>query len=300
MFTQIHYLSRLTVLLGFCLSLYACASAYYIAPLDEATLKNLTYYGIYDDPVTLQQGLFEGQPFVPEGAARPRVQFVEQLYLLADLDNDGTAEAAGFVSEHSGGSGSYTYLVIVARVNGQYQNVATQKLGDRVKVRDLRFEQGSLQLDMITAGPGEAACCPSLKVHHVYVYREGKLVQTASEEQGHVSLQDLQGSWALTHLTRNQAVPAEVKVDIEFRDDQFGGLAGCNRYFGSIKGKAPYDLAVGPIGATRMMCPDPQMQVEDRYLQALQKVRQFSFLFGQLVLGYQDDKGWHTLVFDPK
>jgi len=288
------------VLLGFSLLLPGCASSLKPTPLDAATLKNLTYYGIYEDPVTLKHGSYEGQPFVPEGAARPRVQFAEQLYVVGDLDGDGEEEAAGFLTESSGGSGSYSYLVIVDTDNRHYKNVATQKLGDRVMVRGLRLAQGKLELEMVIAGPQEAACCPTLKVHNTYHYDGQKLQQLAAKEQGHLSVQDLAGNWSLTRLAWNEPLPAEVKVDIEFNDNQFAGLAGCNRYFGAIKGKAPRELAFGPIGATRRMCPEPFMQVEDHYLPALQNVKQFSFIFGQLALSYQDDKGWHTLLFAPK
>ena len=290
----------MTVVVVLLLLLSGCSTTLETRSLDVSTLKNLTYTGIYDAPVTLKHGRYEGQPFVPEGAARPRVQFAEPLYVIGDLDGDGVNEAAGFLTESSGGSGSYTYLVIVDRNNAHYENVATQNLGDRVMIRALRLEQGRLELDMVTAAQQEAACCPSLKVHKTFRYAGGKLQQISSKEQGHITIQDLAGGWSLTHLAWNEPIPAEVKVDIVFEADKFSGLAGCNRYFGGIKGKGPRDLAFGPIGATRMMCPDPVMQVEDRYLQALQSVKQFSFMFGQLALSYQDDKGWHTLLFTPK
>jgi len=290
----------LPVVLVLLLLLSGCSMTLETSTLDVSTLKNLTYTGVYKDPVTLRHGRYEGQPFVPEGAARPRVQFAEPLYVIGDLDGDGVNEAAGFLTESSGGSGSYTYLVIVDRDNAHYENVATQKLGDRVMIRALRLEQGRLELDMVTAAPQEAACCPTLKVHKTFRYAGDKLQQISSKEEGHISIQDLAGSWSLTHLAWNEPIPVEVKVDIVFAADKFSGLAGCNRYFGGIKGKGSRDLAFGPIGATRMMCPDPMMQVEDRYLQALQSVKQFSFMFGQLALSYQDDKGWHTLLFTPK
>ena len=282
------------------LGLTACAGIAGNSKIDLATLGNLSYRGIYDEPITLQQGRYEGKPFVPQAAARPRVQLVEQLYIIADLDNDGMQEAAVFLTESSGGSGSYTYLAIVDNVERKLQNVATQKLGDRIQVRNLQFEQGMLTLDMITAGPKEAACCATLKLHNTYHYHQGKLELAASEERGHVSLADLQGRWTLARLDRNEPLPAGVEVNIEFRDAQFSGLAGCNRYFGAIKGKVPLDIVIGPIGATRMMCPPLIMQVEDRYLPALEHVKQFRFMFGQLALSYQDDKGWHTMLFTPQ
>jgi heat shock protein HslJ len=282
------------------LGLTACAGFAGNSQIDLKTLGNLSYQGIYDEPITLQQGRYEGKPFVPQGAARPRVQLVEQLSIIADLDNDGVEEAAVFLTESSGGSGSYTYLAIVDNVEQQVENVATLNLGDRIQVRSFQLEEGMLTVDMITAGPKEAACCPTLKVHKTYRYHEGKLALTASEERGHISLADLKGRWALARLDRNELLPAGVEVNIEFHNGQFSGLAGCNRYFGTIKGKVPLDIVMGPIGATRMMCPPQIMQVEDRYLPALQHVKQFRFMFGQLALSYQDDKGWHTMLFTPK
>ena len=41
----------------------------------DDTLRNLTYLDIYDHPVTLKDGLFEGEPFVSGGAAPPRLEF---------------------------------------------------------------------------------------------------------------------------------------------------------------------------------------------------------------------------------
>jgi heat shock protein HslJ len=294
------HLSQLSGALVLFLTMSGCASNFETTALEVSTLKNLTYYGIYEHPVTLTNGRYEGAPFVPQGAARRRVQFAESLYIIDDLDGDGLQEAAVFLTESSGGSGSYTYLAIVDTDNIHYKNVATQNLGDRVMVRALCFEQGGLELKVVTAGPQEAACCPSLKVHKTYRYAGGKLEEVSSKELGHVTIQDLEGNWSLTHLARDEPIPAEVKVDIVFAQDRFSGLAGCNRYFGSIKGKGPRELGFGPIGATRMMCPEPMMAVEDRYLQALQKVKQFSFMFGQLALSYQDDKGWHTMLFTPE
>jgi hypothetical protein len=177
------------------MALSGCASVSETTTLDVTTLKNLTYDGIYKDPVTLKNGHYEGPPFVPGGAARPRVQFAEQLYIIGDLDGDAVNEAAGFLTESSGGSGSYSYLAIVDTDNGQYKNVNTRKLGDRVMVRALHFEQGVLELDVVTAGSQEAACCPSLKVHKTYRYTQGNLQETSSKELGHLSIADLEGAW---------------------------------------------------------------------------------------------------------
>jgi len=54
--------------------------------------------------------------------------------------------------------------------------------------------------------------------------------------------------------------------------DRVAGSGGCNRFVGkaSLTGGT---LRVGPLAATRMMCPSPLMQVEQRYFQQLESAR---------------------------
>jgi len=57
-------------------------------------------------------------------------------------------------------------------------------------------------------------------------------------------------------------------------DDKVIGHGGCNRFFGSYK-IAGDRIEIGPLGATRMACPEPIMEREVRFLQALGNARQF-------------------------
>ena len=283
------------------LALGGCASNSKTTTLEVSTLKNLTYNGIYKDPVTLNNGVYTGQPFVAGGASRPRVQFIELLMLSGDMTGDGNDEAAEFLTASSGGSGSYTYLAIVTKNGSSYQNIATRNLGDRVQIRALRIAEGTLILDFLTAGPEDAACCPTLKMRNTYRLVAGQLKQITDKQMGPPSLHDLEGTkWSLSELAQNEPVPPQVVVTAVFEDNHLNGSAGCNRYFGEIKGSGPYDIKMGPVGATRMMCPEPMMQVEDRYLAALQKVGQFGFLFGRLMLGYEDNGKPQRLLFIPR
>jgi hypothetical protein len=100
--------------------------------------RNLTYQGIYDHPVTVHDGVYEGEPFVPGGASRPRVELVEDLLVQGDLDGDSVEEAAVLLAESSGGSGVMTYLALVTWRDGAPVNLATRLIGDRVQIRSLR------------------------------------------------------------------------------------------------------------------------------------------------------------------
>jgi heat shock protein HslJ len=50
---------------------------------------------------------------------------------------------------------------------------------------------------------------------------------------------------------------------------QISGSAGCNRFFGNYE-LLDEKLAVGPLGATRMACPEPAMSFEISFLELLQ------------------------------
>ena len=89
-------------------------------------------------------------------------------------------------------------------------------------------------------------------------------------------------AWSLAQLAQ-EVVPAEVTVTARFDEGRIGGKAGCNQYFASYEVKGD-SLRIGPAGATKMMCPEPQMAVEDAFLAALQDVRTFKLVKGRLQL----------------
>ena len=67
-----------------------------------------------------------------------------------------------------------------------------------------------------------------------------------------------------------------------------------------MAGDAPGELEIGPLGGTRMMCPDEAMRVEDRYLRDLGGVVRFGFLAGRLALGWRAGDATGTLLFEAR
>jgi len=53
------------------------------------------------------------------------------------------------------------------------------------------------------------------------------------------------------------------------------GHGGCNRFFGTYELKGSR-IEIGPLGATRMACPEAVMKLEARFQGALGTTRQFS------------------------
>jgi heat shock protein HslJ len=264
-------------------------------------LANAGYQGSTAQSITLDKGVWEGQPFVEGGASRPRAGLVDGFRLSGDLNGDGRDEAVVLLWENSGGTGTFTRLVVMGRrgEEGKPVSLATTDLGDRVQVRAGRIDGRRIELDMVQAGPTDAACCPTSLVTRMWTFDQG-LTEGKSKPGGTLSLATLDGSeWQLTDLGRGQ--PVAVDVTLAFKGDQVGGKSGCNRYFSKIVGgETANSMKFGLIGGTRMACPGEAMAVEGRYLGLLGTVDSFSFQGGRLLLGWEDDGQMDVLVFTPK
>ena len=73
-------------------------------------------------------------------------------------------------------------------------------------------------------------------------------------------------SWSIVEID-GLAVQGEDYV-LQFTADRLSGQAGCNRFSGGYS-QSGETLTIGPVAATRMACPDPQMDHERRALQLL-------------------------------
>lgn len=254
-------------------------------------LGNMSYAGIHDTPVRLENGLYEGEPYVPGGASRPRAELLADLHATSD-----TGTTFVLLSASAGGTGSNLYLAAVSPAG---DHTGTVLIGDRVDVIALRSSDARVILEYVTAGPGEPACCPTLRVSGIYGMQDGDLVELSREAHGSLSLATLAGTpWRLLQFDHDTAVPENVTVTAVFDDKRISGSAGCNRYFADVSAATPYALSIGPAGATRMACPAPQMAVETRFLRALEHATQFRFQLGKLAIGYRDGDTQAALLFE--
>lgn len=149
------------------------------------SVRNLTYTGIYTDAVTLEDGTYTGEPFVPGSASRPTVDLVQVA--VGDLNGDGVQDAAVVLTENSGGSGSFVYLAAVVDDAGSMTNVATVLLGDRWEINSLTVTDGQIALDALRPGATDPLCCPSENVSQHYMLQDGQLVvvdETVTSAEG--------------------------------------------------------------------------------------------------------------------
>jgi len=265
--------------------------------LDELRAARLER--VLDEPVALKDGVWEGAPYAAGGAARPRLQLLEDGRVTADLDGDGSQESIVLLSSTSGGSGERLHLTVLGRGPGGAHDLASTLLGDRVKLRRLSVEGGLIVAEMVVAGAEDAACCPGQRQRRTFALADGGLVQKASDDLGRLSLRDLAGDWRLARTSWTKRVPDGVTVTARFSGDQIAGSGGCNRYSGGVRaGDPPNGLRIGPVIATRMFCPAPRGETESDYFRKLEAVRSFGFLAGRLALSYELDGESGTLLFE--
>jgi heat shock protein HslJ len=266
-------------------------------------LANMAYMGIYEKPVTLKNGRWEGKPFMAGGSSRPAVRLVRDFMLTGDLDNDGSDEAVVLLRESSGGSGSYNYIAVVGMLNGKPFNLGTALIGDRIQVRDGRIDGNRIELDVVESGPRDASCCPSQKATRSWTLDATGLHVNAPRNTGTLSLADLAGpEWVLSRFNQDEPLAAQPEITLVFDGNRISGKSACNRYFAGVKpaSELPDEIRVSGIGSTRMACPDEVMALESRYLEALADVTRFSFVAGKLALTWKKDGATHTMLFVPR
>ena len=263
-------------------------------------LANATYKGIFEEPLTMTDGKWEGEPFVAGGASRPTAGLVDGFRLTGDLNQDGAEEAVVLLWSSSGGSGTFDYIAIMGfGREGEVVDLATIPLGDRVQLRSAHLLEGRVELDLIQAGPEDAACCPGQKVKSTIVLAEDDEMEITTEDQGRISLDELAGNWALTHFSRDEPLGQDFEFTLKFDGKRVGGKAACNIYSARIKaGEGPGEVSLDrPSVMTRMICPTEYKAAEKRYLKTLQRVTSFSFQAGRLMLHWRQEEDAGTLVF---
>lgn len=154
--------------------------------LTEEALRNASYKGILESPVTLSDGRFEGEPFAPGAATRPVVTLVPGVIATGDLAGDESDEAVVALAHNAGGSGVFMYLAIMRDDRGDPDNMATISLGDRARITALAIDEGILAADLVEHGPNDPMCCPTQAVRRQWRLDDGKPVPLgpASEMQG--------------------------------------------------------------------------------------------------------------------
>ncbi len=266
------------------------------APFSATALMNATYSGIYDEPVTLTEGLFEGQPFVAGDPARPTVHYGAGSERYGDLDGDGVPDAIVILIERGGGTGAFSYIAAQLNRDGQPVDAGAVRIEDRIGVKSAAIVGGQVMLEVIMQGPGDAACCGSHKTLKTYALQDGRLAEISREGETleKISAADLDGTtWTLVELNYEQPALADAEITATFQEGRVSGSGGCNNYNASatVSDANPFVVTFGPVASTKMMCPDAISNQEAAYFTALGTVGSWGYVYGRLAFFYVDGHG---------
>lgn len=140
-------------------------------------LKNTTYHAVLDEPVTLQDGKYEGPPYTNMSASRPTVTLIESTRASGDVTGNGVDDAVVMLATNTGGSGVFFHLAVVRNHGGAPEHIGMIPLGDRVKVKSLTAIDGKIVADLVEHGPGDPMCCPTQAVHREWELQAGELTE---------------------------------------------------------------------------------------------------------------------------
>ncbi len=140
-------------------------------------LKNAEYVSEFpaNKKARLTNGRYE-EEIVPGAASK----LVIQLYpttATGDLNGDGVDDAAVILISNSGGSGTFYHLAAVLNQNGVPKHTASVSLGDRTRIKSIDIKSGEIVVGMVTHGPNDPLCCPTLEVTQKYKLQGDKLVE---------------------------------------------------------------------------------------------------------------------------
>jgi len=261
-------------------------------------LKSAPIAGVYDAPVTLKNGSYEGAPFVADGVSRPTLQLISELVAFGDLDGAPGDEAAALLAGSSGGSGERIYLAVIGLRDGKPVSLAVAEVGDRTRIRSFGISGADVVMDVVETGPSEPACCPSQLARKTYSMAKGSLAMKKSDVTGTLSLATLAGAeWLAVEIDGKPLTETPKPPTATFEAGRIAGFSGCNRYTGSIRETGPGEIAIGPIAGTRMACPEAETRIEARFLASLAKTTHYGFRAGKLQLSGLDGDATRSVLF---
>ncbi len=150
-------------------------------------LKNLTY----DLPQFGTAALTNGE-YEKNTVAGLRVHLLNRPYTIAfGKLADGTEAAAVILVANSGGTGNFVHLAVVREQETRFTPIATTLLGDspaktrreRVNIESVQILNGQIQVDLISHGPNDAACCPTQPLRQVYALAGDRLTLVSETDR---------------------------------------------------------------------------------------------------------------------
>ena len=124
----------------------------------------------------LKDGVF--QESVAPGSATKTIVHLGKDHAFGDVNDDDTEDAAVTLIVDPGGSGTFTYLSLVINEDGIAKPMPSVLLGDRIIVRSLAIQPGTVVVTMLTRKPDEPMSAePKVEAARTFRLQGDKLVE---------------------------------------------------------------------------------------------------------------------------
>lgn len=137
-------------------------------------------YLIEGQPVTLVNGLSEIEA-APGSATKITTRYFGNE-AFGDLNGDGLDDVAFLLTQTTGGTGTFFYVVVALQTTTGYQGTNAFLLGDRIAPQTTRIENGTLVVNYADRNPGESFdVAPSLGVSKYLQVKDNLLVEVNTQ-----------------------------------------------------------------------------------------------------------------------
>ncbi|MFO7635394.1 MAG: META domain-containing protein, partial [Caldilinea sp.] len=247
--------------------LQSVTPAFTVNPLAPSSLANMEVKSelTADGVALLVNGVYT-EPVAPGSATVTEIQLLPAPIAYGELD--GQDAAAVLLAENGGGSGTFINLAAIVDQDGAPVHVASAPLGDRVEVQRLEIADNQITLLMLTQGPDDPMCCPSLAVIQVYELQDETLVlvdeTTDVAGDSEAALAGTTWTWVETLMNDDSVkTPAtEGAFVLTFgADGTAGATTDCNTFAGSYTEGAEGLSIELPI-STAMACLEETQEQE--------------------------------------
>jgi heat shock protein HslJ len=262
-------------------------------------LLGATVSGVFDAPVTLTAGLYEGPPAAAGAASKPTLKLWDSTIEFVDIDGVPPEEGIALLTSGEGGTGTYSHLGVFSVQDGEAATLGAVPLGDRVQLFRLWHEPGKVLLDVVESGPGDPSCCPTHLSRKAVGWKDGKLQVLASDAVGGLSINLLAATdWMLVEMDGRPLPAGVVPPTTLVQYGKAAGFSGCNRYTGPITESAPGNVKIGELAVTRKACDAAANEIEAAFLDRMRATTSYRFEAGRLLLvAPQDGESPRTLLF---
>jgi len=151
-------------------------------PQTSASIRQALPNAAYPIEVTstgkaqLKDGDFE-ESVAPGSATKTKIRLGKEQ-VFGDVNADGTEDAVVTLVVDPGGSGTFTYLVLVLNERGTTKPLAAVLLGDRIILKSMAIQSGSVTVTMLSRKPDEPmSAAPKVEVTRTFKLQGDKLIE---------------------------------------------------------------------------------------------------------------------------